>query len=67
MILPKDLKPCPFCGNDAEGLHDSYMRKDFQGISIRCKNCGADGPWADTIEGAKEEWNKRVISEQKQE
>jgi Lar family restriction alleviation protein len=56
MIPLKDLKPCPFC-NEKKLMDDIEI--DCEKF-VRCENCGAIGPWADTIEGAREEWNKRV-------
>jgi Lar family restriction alleviation protein len=61
MIKLEDLLPCPFCDYKS-GLEDSELgdHDGYRLFAIRCQNCGAYGPPADTIAGAREEWNKRV-------
>ena len=46
-----ELKPCPFCGGEAE------KRDGF----VECKYCGAS-TWCffESVEDAVEAWNKRV-------
>ena len=41
----KKLKPCPFCGSEAEFFIDgTFMKTDDRGwtFRIRCKNCGVE-------------------------
>ena len=63
------LKPCPFCGGDAEII---LTGNDFIGYSksqVRCKRCGVgriqrymrkkhDGEWIERT--VTEHWNQRV-------
>ena len=55
----EELKPCPFCGED-------YVSQVFNGSDqyvssfwVMCGNCDAEGPVADTEDGAVEKWNNR--------
>lgn len=53
-----ELKPCPFCGSEAEPVkaHTSYKTP----YVIVCKACGASvGNFAETKEKAIEAWNRR--------
>lgn len=58
------LKPCPFCGGEAERAH---LRKRwhsalgwYRPVYIRCKVCGATSPVKITVENAREAWNRRA-------
>lgn len=51
-----ELKPCPFCGGEAE-LHDVYSIKLYW---CKCEECGAETQAEDIIEKAIENWNRRV-------
>ena len=50
-----ELKPCPFCGGEAEFVGDTQ--------TIKCKNCGGafivTNPLISRLE-VKEAWNRRV-------
>lgn len=52
-----DLKPCPFCGSEAEYYSDCEM------VKVRCSNydclCHLV-TWFDEPEEAAEEWNRRA-------
>ena len=59
-----ELKPCPFCGGEAEKAH---LRKRWHRalgiycpIYIRCKVCSATSPVKYTVENAREAWNRRA-------
>ena len=50
------LKPCPFCGSEAEYYYDCDM------VKVRCSNCDCECQrvsWFDEAVDAAEEWNKR--------
>ena len=52
--MSDDLKPCPFCGGEAELCGMVGTRY------IRCTSCGCDGPiFQDTKKEAVESWNTR--------
>ena len=50
-----ELKPCPFCGGEAES-YDDYM--GF--CHIQCTKCGNGTLKCTTASEAKHLWNKRV-------
>ena len=53
-----DLKPCPFCGGEAEALDLGGHFADY----ITCIECEADGPRGGhcNLEDAIELWNRRI-------
>ena len=54
----EELKPCPFCGSEAEYYSECEM------IKVRCSNYDcwcALVTWFDEPEEATEEWNKRAV------
>ena len=59
-----ELKPCPFCGKKVsvilywEGRINGYQ---YQVVCDVYENgCGASGRYCDTVEEAKEVWNRRA-------
>ena len=59
-----ELKPCPFCGGQAEEAH---LKKRFSLVLgiwcpsyIRCRVCGATSPVKVAMEEAKFSWNRRI-------
>lgn len=62
-----ELKPCPFCGGEAELAHLKKHRHKVLGIYcpvyIRCKGCGSTSPVKVTVEEAIEQWNRRATDE----
>lgn len=49
-----DLKPCPFCRNEA------HIVDDFITFYGQCHNCGATGAVSSYRSGAIEAWNRRA-------
>ena len=58
MTRPPELLPCPFCGCDAQFVHNGTT----DGAWVQCMdpNCWAETRYMDTIKEAAEQWNKRV-------
>ena len=54
------LKPCPFCGSDAELIQGRYQGLDT--FYARCWGCGAQTDLEYAEEFAAELWNERVES-----
>lgn len=59
------LKPCPFCGGEAEIM--SFTDDNGEYFAVVCKNdncrCGEDYLWTETVnrQTAIDAWNRRVI------
>ena len=51
------LKPCPFCGGDAEVIQTWTVR--FVTTVVTCRACGARGPSLASEESARSSWNTR--------
>ena len=51
-----ELKPCPFCGGEAE-LWDNKLEYSF--YSVICKECDCMTPYSVTRGEAVEVWNRR--------
>ena len=47
-----ELKPCPFCGGEAELSAPSGY--------VECVECGIQGPWGHNAEEAIAAWNTRT-------
>lgn len=59
------LKPCPFCGSEAEV---GYAINDYNRWGVQCKSCGCVvevgfGEYDDTLEEAAKAWNRRADNE----
>jgi Lar family restriction alleviation protein len=53
----KELKPCPFCGEE----RIMHMRGDYGNLHWGfCKSCKCEGPVAMGWDEAKELWNTRA-------
>lgn len=50
------LKPCPFCGGEAETIENNHYTDVW---SVMCKNCFAESDRYHTEESAIEAWNTR--------
>lgn len=53
-----ELKPCPFCGGDAEMRHGKHQGLDT--CYVGCLYCGARSDYEHGEENAAELWNGRV-------
>ena len=60
--MQNKLKPCPFCGGEAEVVFGAC---DYNVYQVCCTgaNCHAMAGWSDTEEEAIEEWNRRAGNE----
>ena len=72
--MSSDLKPCPFCGGDAEEFFNfgglSRHNKKIYYLYIECKDCGAktrskrceqnDIPDIDQFRILRGDWNRRA-------
>lgn len=56
IIAGKEIKPCPFCGENA-GVN--ACDQESGNFFIRCRGCGAVGPWYAYLSDAIEAWNER--------
>lgn len=59
------LKPCPFCGSEAE-LYSYQSNKDFlcsKLYGVFCKNCICKTDVSSVEKIAIENWNRRVVAE----
>jgi Lar family restriction alleviation protein len=60
--MSEKLKECPFCGSTESQIHNHIVTNHFRitGLDwfVRCSNCEAEGPGADSKKFAIEAWNK---------
>ena len=57
----EELKPCPFCGGEADFAKVGYQdRDDIIEPYVFCKNCHTLSGWYKTKEEAKTAWNRRA-------
>lgn len=67
-----ELKPCPFCGGEAEMIKHSFWNErkhsySDRTYSIKCCGCSVETyPFYDTKEKATESWNRRANNEQRE-
>ncbi len=60
------LKPCPFCGMEAEGEYPPQPAKlsvpwAADMWTVQCENCGASAGYETNKESAAELWNTREV------
>lgn len=53
------LKPCPFCGGEAE-IIKSFLYGKVAGYVPNCKKCGCQLPMYTSKQNAKNAWNRRA-------
>lgn len=61
-----ELKPCPFCGSDAQLDYLGYRDKTKNHAVIRCKRCGAQiirSVSIDRLSEAINAWNRRATND----
>ena len=56
----KELKPCPFCGEEATLVEDIYDDRLFSYVICSNDNCNANTGRCDTKDEAIAKWNNRV-------
>lgn len=52
----KELKPCPFCGNEYPEIHSSRVYGSYY---VHCRQCGVETGKTELKEEAVETWNRR--------
>lgn len=58
-----ELKPCPFCGGEAEVLHYETFTINFSSVYkyyVSCKKCNANTDLKASIEDVIKAWNRRI-------
>ena len=55
-----ELKPCPFCGGEADCNNNGFMQYGWKKWAVECPMCGVVSHFFDTEEKAIEAWNRRV-------
>lgn len=53
-MTPPKLRPCPWCGNDAD-----LTLMSLSGVRVTCDCCAAEGPVRKSTTAAKKAWNER--------
>lgn len=70
----RELKACPFCGEQRAFVHAFGNREYRRCVYIICRNCGAFGPNADAEQDASDDefrvagiaaWNRRALLDAK--
>lgn len=63
--MSEKLKPCPFCGGEAEMINIDAAR--VQGITdpvtVRCKECKCNTNWFSKEWEAIDAWNRRTSND----
>ena len=54
-----ELKPCPFCGGEAE-VAKGFLYGKVTGYSAYCKKCGCESKVFATKQNAENFWNRRA-------
>jgi Lar family restriction alleviation protein len=57
-MIKSKLRPCPWCGNDAD-----YTLLKLSSVHVSCDSCGSQGPTANSATAAKKAWNDRIGSD----
>lgn len=60
--MEEKLKPCPFCGGEAELTNVAIIPN---AITVRCKECNCNVNWFCKEQEAIEAWNRRISNEKK--
>lgn len=50
---------CPFCGGRSLAVFLDTLHALTAQYSVKCRDCGAQGPARPTPDGAEDAWNKR--------
>ncbi len=57
-----ELKPCPFCGGEAETIK-SFLYGKVAGYTVSCKKCGCELKMYTSKQNAEKAWNRRADNE----
>ena len=60
--MSEELKPCPFCGGDAECNENKSHHYGFDVPAVTCTNCGVRN-FCSSKEEAVRDWNARHTTE----
>ena len=58
-----ELKPCPFCGGEADCNNAGFMKAGMPMWAVECLGCGAVTDFFETEEDAARAWNRRMTNE----
>lgn len=62
--MPNELKPCPFCGGEAEVI-EIYLYGKVKGYMAHCNKCGCELKCYTSKQNAKNSWNRRADNVEK--
>jgi Lar family restriction alleviation protein len=57
--MPNELKPCPFCGGEAETIK-SFLYGKVTGYAVYCKKCDCELKMYTSKQNATKAWNRRA-------
>ena len=61
----EDIKPCPFCGSKSlyQFIYPYKRKPGLRGCYVKCNKCGSCTGSYETIDDARDAWNKRESEE----
>lgn len=63
----KEKDSCPYCGGKNFRLINYFSKSPYiiTGYSIKCQECGANGPFSEQTETMRDDWNKCFENKEK--